>query len=694
MELINSILGRPLGFLIYLAYQLTGSYGGAVLIFAVVVKIVLFPITWMAHKNAVRFVKLQPALSILKRRYTEDKEELNEEQYQLFKQEKYSAFVTMIPLALQLVLVFGMLQVMYRPLQHILRLDNYTINILFDTYYSLFGTVSRSMGQLQILQAMQYPENYIAFQNTLGGLVGMQQALDSVANINLNFFGMNLGVVPSLTIITSEWLIPISATVLSLLFCLISVKLSPGSMTNSRNANVGTTVFTVLLSLYFAFTLPAGVGMYWAFGNLIAILLTFLLELIYSPRKVVPEAVAYLLSKQKKGVELRAERLLKQKLENRQKVDIQRFKRANKELVVYALYAGHYKYCQNIIDYLIQYSDVVVHYLTNDPDDGVFNIASDRFIPYYASQRKTIYLLLKLKTKIFMTTVPDLQTFHMKRSIVQENIEYIHVFHGLASCHMAARPKAYDHFDTIFCTGPHQIPEMQHQEQVDGVPKKTLVKVGYPVYDQLVSAFNAHNGVKNEKPQILIAPSWQKENILELCIDEIIDSLVGFGYEIVVRPHVHFMVLFPDKIEALQQKYAQYLATGEVVFNLDFTKNQYIFTADLIMTDWSGVAYEFSYCSLRPSIFINTPMKIMNPNYERYGTDIMDITHRDKIGMSIDVDLIDSELADKVAYLLANKDDYKAKIKDIRDNHLFYPGRSGEAGGRYIMNQLAKRKGV
>lgn len=77
MEFINSFLGNPLGFLIYLAYQITGSYGGAVLIFAVVVKIVLFPINFMAHKNSIRFLKLQPTLNMLKRRYSEDKEELN-----------------------------------------------------------------------------------------------------------------------------------------------------------------------------------------------------------------------------------------------------------------------------------------------------------------------------------------------------------------------------------------------------------------------------------------------------------------------------------------------------------------------------------------------------------------------------------------------------------------------------------------
>jgi len=692
MEFINSFLGNPLGFLIYLAYQITGSYGGAVLIFAVVVKIVLFPINFMAHKNSIRFLKLQPTLNMLKRRYSEDKEELNEEQYQLFKKEKYNVFLGVVPLIIQIVLMMGMLQVMYRPLQHMFRFDQDVINILIDTYHSLFGPTNSSMAQLQVLQAVQYPANFALFQNALAGYYGMQPILDSLANTSLSFFGMDLGVVPSLTNITIEWLIPISAAIFSLVFCLVSIKISPGSMTNNWQSNLGTTVFTVLLSVYFAFIMPAGVGMYWAVGNLFGLVVVFIFELIYSPRKIVPEAIAYLKSKKKTGLELKEENAKKKELKIREKTDVARFSKAKKELVVYAIHGGQYKFYKNVIEYLLAHSDVVIHYLTNDPDDGVFNFASEKFIPYYASQRKTISLFLRLRTKILFTTVPDLQVYHMKRSIVQEDIEYIHIVHGIGTCHMAARPNAYTHFDTIFCVGSHQILEMQRQIQLDGLPPKNLVKAGYPVYDQLVESYNARSGVVNDRPQILIAPSWQKENILELCIDEIFDALVGKGYQLIVRPHIQFMMMFPDKIEEMLQKYAQYAETEEIIFNLDFATNEYIFTADLIMTDWSGVAYEFSYCSLQPSVYINTPMKVLNPNYERYSNDVMDITHRDKLGMSIDVDKIDSELADKVAYLLANKAEYKEKIRDIKDNHLFYPGRSGEAGAKYIINQLEKRR--
>lgn len=691
MEIINSFLAVPLGFVIYLAYQLSGSYGGAILIFSIVVKVVLFPITFMAHKNAIRFLKLQPALNMIKRRYSEDKEELNEEQYQLFKKEKYNVFIGMVPLLFQLILIMGMLQVMYRPLEHMLRLDQSVIETLVETYYQLFGNSGSSMVQLEVLQAIQYPENFALFQNALANYPEFDNILYSLAHTNLNFMGINLGIVPSLTTVTIEWLVPLAAGVFSLIFCLVNNKLSPGALTQSNKANMGMTIFTVLISLYFAFVMPAGVGLYWAIGNLFGIVMTLILELIYSPRKVAKEAMAYLDSKKKSSATIKEEKVVKKGLSIREKEDANRFKQAEKELVFYAISGGQYKFYKNIIEYLLEHSNVTIHYLTNDPEDDVLKFNHERIKPYYASQRKTISLLLKLKAKIFFTTVPDLQVYHMKRSIVQEDIEYIHIIHGIPSAHMTAREKAYDYFDTIFCVGPHHIRELQRRIQIASLPPKNLVKAGYPVYDQLVESYHARHYQVNDRPQILIAPSWQKENILETCIDELLDALIDKGYQIIVRPHIQFTTMFPEKMNELATRYAQYAATEEIIFDLNFSENKYIFTADLLMTDWSGIAYEFSYCGLRPSVFINTPMKVLNPNYELYGLEVTDITLRDKVGISVDVDQLGT-LGEKVAYLLENKDEYKEKIQEVVENHLFYPGRSGEAGGRYIINQLEKKR--
>jgi YidC/Oxa1 family membrane protein insertase len=154
----------------------------------------------------------------------------------------------------------------------------------------------------------------------------------------------------------------------------------------------------------------------------------------------------------------------------------------------------------------------------------------------------------------------------------------------------------------------------------------------------LAEAYAAIPKTPNEKPRILIAPSWQVDNIMELCIDDMLNVLLGHGYEIILRPHPQFIRLFPERIKTLIEQYAPYTQTGEIIFELDFTGNESVYMSDVLISDWSDISVEFSFCTLKPCICINTPMKVMNPNYYQYGIESQYITIRDKIGISVDVE--------------------------------------------------------
>ena len=662
MEIINTILGVPLGFIIFYAYHITNNYGFAIIIFAVLVKIVLFPVMILAHKNSIRLLQLQPALGVIKARYSGDKARLNEEQYELFTKEKYSPLIGLIPLLIQLFLIMGMLQVMYHPLQHILRLDPVYINEI-----------------VQIVRT-KYPDQ--------GGFAPQLRALESVyAYLDLNFFGLNLGVIPSVFNPSIELIIPFISGIIAFIFCMVQNTISPGALSQSKRTNVGLTVFTVGLSLYFTFALPVGVGLYWTIGNFAAIVVVLFLNLIYPPKKMAAEALVYVKTNRKSYIQLKKERLQKKALSIREKHDSIRFSTAKKQIVFYALTGSQYRYYKNIIEYLLKHSDITIHYLTNDPNDKIFVLETKQLVPYYISQKKTISLMLKLYTDIMVTTVPNLHTFHMKRSVVKNNIEYIFIPHNMGSLHVMMRETACDHFDTIFCVGQHHVTEIRRREEIGKLPKKKLIKAGYGLYDQLILSYSCMEDDVNTHPKILIAPSWHDKNILELCIEPLLDSLLGQGYFITIRPHPQFTQLFPEHINVLNDKYASYIDIGELSLGLDISDNKSIFEADLIITDWSNIAFEFAYSTLKPCVFINTPMKVMNPNYEKYGLEIVDIKLRDEIGISIDVDNI-SVLRETIVHLLSVKDIYKERIVQIINQYLYHPGRNGEAGGLYIIQQL------
>jgi YidC/Oxa1 family membrane protein insertase len=514
----------------------------------------------------------------------------------------------------------------------------------------------------------------------------------SEESINFLFLGLNLLTIPSFFSPSPELVIPFLAVGSALGFCLVQNVISPGALSQSKGINIGLTVFTVALSLYLTLVLPVAVGLYWTASNIVGVGAVVLLNLMYSPKKLAPEALAYIDSTKKTKEELRTERRRTRELKAREKKDTERFKSCKKELVFYALTGGQFRYYKTVIEYILANSSVNIHYLTNDPEDALFQRSDDNLKVYYAGQRKTISLLLKLDADIMVTTVPDLQVYHIKRSIVRDDIEYIYMFHAPHSTFLVVREKSFDHFDTIFCVGPHQVAELRRREELAGLPSRTLVKTGYGQYDHLLETYTKLPKEINSVPKILIAPSWQEDNILEICIDSILDPLLGFGYEIVVRPHNQFTQLFPERMSALEKKYAKYIDTGEIVFELDFSSNDSIFMSDLLITDWSGIAYEFSYCTSKPCIFINTPMKVSNPNWKDYGIEPTNITLREKIGTAIEVENIAKDLKNAVAHLLSDDDDsLKKQIYNTLRQYLYYPGRSGEAGGKYIISKLQKK---
>lgn len=685
MEFINTVLGTPLGFVFYFAYQILGNFGFAIIAFAIIVKIPLFPVLLIAHLNSIRLLKLQPDLGALRHRFAGDKDGLHEAQYELFKKEKYSPMVGIFPLLISLLLIMGMLQVMYHPLQHMLRLDRAVIDSLIAALHGINGNVAAYAQQLAVLEAFSHPENIPVFQAALASFQDGDAIILKLQEVQLQFLGLNLGITPSLLSPSPELIIVLLSGVVAFSFCTVQNAISPGALSQGRRTNLGLTIFTVALSVYFALALPVGVGLYWTVGNLASIGLALFLCFLYPPKKLASAALLYIQSTRKSSGQLRNERLQNKELRAREKLDAAKFREAKKQVVFYAISGGQYKFYKAIIDYLCDNSDIVIHYLTNDPNDTLFDNHQKQIVPYYAGQQKAISLMLRLNTDILVTTVPDLQSFHLKKSIVRDDIEYIHTFHGLTSTHLVYKEKAFDHFDTLFCVGPHCVSEIRRREAFAGLPKKKLVKVGYGVYDQLVAAYDDLRDRVNPRPRILIAPSWQVDNILDLCIEPLLESFAGKGFDVVVRPHPQYIKLFPERINALQERFSG--ENSSISFELDFLGNDSIFMSDIVITDWSNIGYEFAYCTLKPCIFINTPMKIMNPNYERYGLVPLDISLRDKVGVSVEVADV-GDISSTAAYLLKNKDSFKSQILEVIAQYLYYPGRSGEAAGVYILRQL------
>lgn len=624
MDSIISFLTQLLGYVMDFCYMLVSEHVVVIILFTLLTKIILLPVSIWVHRNSIKTVRLMPQINQIKAKYYGDADRIAEEQHALYKKEKYNAFASIIPTFIQILILIGLIRIVNESLS--------------GTSLSLVPSVKK---------------------------------------------GMTL-------------LMPLAAGVSAYILSIVQDRINPLQREQSRASQISTMMVSVGISLFLGAFVPIGVGLYWICSNLFTILQQLFLNAIIPPKKYIDYEK---LQKSKKALEELNKvgrpngRKLFSKDPNRrrEKADYKRFfSIANKHLVFYSEKSGFYKYYESVINELLRRSNIIIHYITSDPDDQIFELAKEqpRIKPYYIGERRLITLMMKMDADMVVMTMPDLDNYHIKRSYIRKDIEYVYMFHYPLSTHMVLNKGALDHYDTIFCVGEFQFEEIRQAERLYNLPEKKLIAVGYGQLEKLYNQYKSMEKKNRGYTKVLIAPSWQPENILDSCIDNLLSAVLGKGFHVVVRPHPEYMKRFGSRMESIVNRYKDYDG-GDLEFELDFTSNQSILDSDVVITDWSGTAYEFSFVTKKPSIFINTPPKINNKEYHKITVKPLEIELRDKIGIQVEPDQLDG-LAEKIRGLLQNTAQYEKTISDIVDKYIANFGRSGEVGAKYIISQLRK----
>ena len=618
--LIDGIV-NGLVWLINGCYALCHNYWIAILIFTFLTKVILLPLSIWIQKNSIKTVKMEPELNHIKATYVGNQELISEEQYKLFKREKYSPFGDLIPLFVQLALLMGVVEAVKK------------------------GT--------------------------------------TLTAVPLETLGLTL-------------LVPAAAAVSAFIMCFVQNKINVLQSEQGALNQYGTMIFSVGLSLYLGFFVSIGVGFYWICSNLLSTLQLALLNVWINPRDYIDyealekskeelkQARAFMTDKKKAGRH--------NPYRNKEKADYRRFLSGQrKKLVFYSEKNGFYKYYRNIIEEIIRRTNIVVHYITSDPEDEVFSMESEQFKPYYIGENRLIVLMMKLEADIMVMTTPDLENFQLKRSYVKKDIEYIYVPHDVNSANLTFHKDALDHFDTIFVSGIQNKAEIEEREEKYQLSRKNLVEWGSSVIDNMTEAYEEmrKNAPEegNGKKTILIAPSWQKDNILDSCIEGLLEELKGEGYRIIVRPHPQYVRHFEGKIDALAKQYA----VDGIEVQKDFSSNKTVYMADVLVTDWSSIAFEYAFSTLKPVLFINTPMKVVNPEYQELQTRPIDLVLRDKVGISLEPGRLE-EASQAVHSLLYDNRFSTESLAALRDTYIYNVGSSGVVGARYIIEKLVERQ--
>lgn len=692
MDIINWI-ALPFGYVMEFCYNIVKNYGLAIILFTLITKIIILPLSVWVQKNSIKMVEIQPQINRIKAKYFGDPDTAADEQSKLMKEKKYNPLASLVPLFVQIVLLMGVVGVINNPFNHLFRLDGDLITAINELASELSGMeTTNSYIQLKAIELIK-GDDYGRFLALGAEFPEIESVLAEIKGFDLGFVGFNLTHIPSELLGKTLW-VPVIAGVSSWILCVAQNMSNVLQAEQSKFNQWFMLLLSVGLSLYLGFFVPAGIALYWVASNLFAIVQLYALNVVIPPKKYVD--YEELEASRKELAELETmvgKKKLFQKDPNakREREDYKKFFRVgNMHVVFYSERSGFYKYYKDIIERLLKKTNLTIHYVTNDPDDAIFKLAEEqpRIKPYYIGVKKLITLMMKVEADIVVMTTPELDSGYIKRSLMRKDVEYIFVPHDSSSVHMGFKEHSLDNFDTIFCTGPHVAKEVRACEKVYGTKEKKLVEFGYPLIDRLIDSYEKMEKKDKERKQILIGPSWQEDNLLDSCVEKLIDELYCDEYHIIVRPHPEYMKRYKPRMDAIVEKYKDKVGDG-LTFELDFSTNVSTYASDLLITDWSGIGLEFCFATLKPTLYINTKMKVENPNYEKIGIVPQEVELRNRIGVALDKNELDK--TKETVKMLLDSEAYTEKIRDIREKYYYGLGEYGAAGADYIVKTLVER---
>lgn len=297
LNIFTLLIVRPMGFIIELIYNFIPNYGVALILFTILIKLIILPLNLKSQRSMVKQQKLAPQLQELQRKYANDKDKLNKEMMELYKANDANPASGCLPLLLQFPIIIGLFQVIQKPLSYIIGIDfnlpeniNKVINLQQIVANNAELSAVAPNGFLTMTME-DLANNFQIAMSNFAANPAVQGFSDWI--INFDFLGLDLSRYPSevwgpLSMLIGGQISPSLLSVLPLLAVPVIAgltswlltKMTPsnpaqnnttsgGPEDTAASMNKSMTLMMPLMSVFFTFTLPSGVGLYWIVSNIV-----------------------------------------------------------------------------------------------------------------------------------------------------------------------------------------------------------------------------------------------------------------------------------------------------------------------------------------------------------------------------------------------------------------------------------------
>ena len=286
-----TIFGWPLGFVMLGCYLLTGNnYALAITVFTLITKLALLPLSVKQQKEQAKMAIFQPKLQNIQKKYGNNKERYNEEIQKLYTEEGYNPMSGCLPSLIQFPILFGVIDVVYKPIYHIFRVSNAAIEEMMAVA-SQAGHAFEAhsyYNQIKLLKIIQEETALFADFD--------QEVIAKIADFDMTLFGLDLGVVPQFALTyegSFNWylLIPILCGVFQLIMTFFMQKSNPNSQQGAGAMNIMLYMMP-LMSVYIGFIVPAAAGFYWTLSAVAQLIQSVAFHFFLNPKKLAEKVEA------------------------------------------------------------------------------------------------------------------------------------------------------------------------------------------------------------------------------------------------------------------------------------------------------------------------------------------------------------------------------------------------------------------
>ncbi|SDN68376.1 YidC/Oxa1 family membrane protein insertase [Acetanaerobacterium elongatum] len=292
MNFIYEIFGYPLGWIMWLCYNVIPYYGFALILFTILIRGAMFPLSIKQKRATAKMAIFQPKIAEIQKKYATDKQKQQEATMKLYEEEGYNPMGSCLPSLVQFAILFGLIDVIYKPMTHLLRFPADIITKISDIAKG--HSINVSQLSWQINSVGDFVKNPSAYSG-----IG-EPYLQQLSSLNMHFMGMDFTQTPKLALTVDgsfNWLIllPIASGVAALVQGIYTMRANklPGQENNPAGNSMKIMMYIMpIFSVFIAFSFPAGLSFYWTLSSLLMLLQEFILNKVYNPAKILEKLQA------------------------------------------------------------------------------------------------------------------------------------------------------------------------------------------------------------------------------------------------------------------------------------------------------------------------------------------------------------------------------------------------------------------